>query len=197
MLDGVDARGGADPGAGQPGGVRGDLAAARVYRLHHPAHLVRAERGRGGVGAVQVELDEVGAVVELAERGGEQLVAVPRLHGQARRQQADRGDPGPGGAHVRPVPAALPAVADAEAERPGGGAGRIGAARGADVAGPAHAGAVLQLAVGFGHGEQAIGRVAAPVDPVRAAGQGEVAVPVDHPRHDRGAARVDDLGAAG
>ena len=94
----------------------------------------------------------------------------------------------------RPWPAALPAVADAEAERALGGAGPIGAAGRADVAGPAHAGAVLQLAVGFGHGEQAVGRVAAPVDPVRAAGQGQVAVPVDHPGHDRGAARVHDLG---
>jgi hypothetical protein len=96
-----------------------------------------------GVGAVQVELDEVGAVIELGQRGREQFVPVPGLHAETGRQQPGDSDPG------------------------------------------------------SGHGEQPVRRVAAPVDPVRAAGQGQVAVPVDHPGHDRGAARVHDLAVGG
>jgi hypothetical protein len=47
----------------------------------------------------------------------------------------------------------------------------------------------------LGHLQQVVGRVEAAVDPVRAAGQGQVAVAVHQAGHDRGAGGVDRLRA--
>ena len=94
---------------------------------------------------------------------------------------------------------AAPAVADAEGERRAHGRRPAGSGRGhrADVARPADPGARQEPRVGLGDLEQALGRVRAAVDPVRAAGHGQVAVGVDHAGHDRRAGGVDDLDGAG
>jgi hypothetical protein len=47
----------------------------------------------------------------------------------------------------------------------------------------------------IGDAEESVGRIIDPIDPVSAAGQGHVAVAVDHARDDRRAGGVDDLDA--
>ena len=67
--------------------------------------------------AVEVELDEVGAVVELADRGA--TSASPSATSTAQlAERAGSADPRPGRPDVRPARPAPRAVANAEAERP-------------------------------------------------------------------------------
>ena len=68
---------------------------------------------------VEVELEEVGAVVELADRVRQQLVGVVGHDGVRRRRQGSSlVEPRAGGADVRELRPRRPAVADAEAQRP-------------------------------------------------------------------------------
>ena len=55
----------------------GDPGAPRMNRQPHPTHVVDAEgRGLPALGTVEHDLDQVGAMVELLQRGCEQAVAV-------------------------------------------------------------------------------------------------------------------------
>jgi hypothetical protein len=56
----------------------GHLRAASVHRRDHLPHLVGGPRRGQRVGTIQVQLHEVGAVVQLAERGREQFARVAR-----------------------------------------------------------------------------------------------------------------------
>jgi hypothetical protein len=160
-------------------------------RLDDPGHLVSGP-GRGlRIGPVEVELHQVGTVIKLPERGGNQLITVVRLDGQPGGQQPRCRDPGARSPHVRPVPAAPPPVSNGDAQGPL--ATGIGAPRRPDIAGPPHAAAVLELAVGLRHSKQGLGRVTGPVDPMRTAGKRQMAVSVDQARHDGRTTGVDDL----
>ena len=69
VLKGVDSGLRADLRAGELAGVRGDPSAALVRGVDHGPHLADGKRGGVRVRSVEVQLHEVGAVVELPDRG--------------------------------------------------------------------------------------------------------------------------------
>ena len=77
--------------------------AARVHGLCHARDLVRRPRRYVHVRPVHVQLDEVGAGIQLADGGAEQLVRVAGLDRPVHRGHAGREQPAPGGAQVRSV----------------------------------------------------------------------------------------------
>src|SRR5207344_2377565 len=77
----------------------------------------RGPRRGQRVRPVQVQLDEVRAVLQLAYGRGHQLVGVAGLHRQPGWQHARHRDPGTRRPYVRPVTAPPPAVPDADADR--------------------------------------------------------------------------------
>ncbi|MBY8848627.1 hypothetical protein K7G98_08615 [Saccharothrix sp. MB29] len=158
---------------------------------HQRRHLVRAERRRVAVRAVEVELDQVRAVVELHPRRAEQVRAVRHLDRQTVRQRPGARDPRAGGPQVRPVRAARPRVAQPQAQRPLTARGGVRPAGRADVARPPDARAHHQLAVLLGDREQLLARVETALHPLRATGHAEVGVGVDHAGHERRPGRVD------
>ena len=94
---------------------------------------------------------------------------------------------------MRPPGASAGTVADAERQSPLLPVHGIPRDRRADVARPADTGLGHQGPIPRSGGDGDIGRITPARDPVRAAGQGQMAMPVDHARDDRRAARVDDL----
>ena len=149
-----------------------------------------------GLRPVQVELEQVGAVVELADREAQQLVGVVRLPRSGAGHRAGAVQPRPGCPDVREARTTPPPVAHAQAEGAQAPVDRVLHPRRPDVARPAHARRGHQARVALGDGEEPLGRIVDAIDPVGAAGQGQVAVAVDHARHERRAARVDDVGSA-
>ena len=144
------------------------------------------------VRAVEIELDEVGPIVELALGGRDERVTVRDLHPEL-AQPARSADPRPGGADVGPARPSTRAIADTQRERPLAPVDGIPRHGRPDVPCPAHAGQRHQRGVVRCGCDRDLRRVAAPIDPVRAARHREVAVTVDHARDDRRAAGVDDL----
>jgi hypothetical protein len=67
MLDAINARFGADPTAAEAPRVRSHLRSPLVGGGHDAPHLVGGPRRRVGLRSVEVELHEVGAVVELLQ----------------------------------------------------------------------------------------------------------------------------------
>src|SRR4051794_36540228 len=126
--------------------MRGYRRAAVVRCTDGGSDLLDREGGRLAVRPVQVELDEVGPIVKLLLDCGWQIGTVLKFNRESRRQAAGPGEPGAGGADVRAVGRAGPALSQHEAQRALA-ARRIGTARRADVAGPADAGASHQCAV--------------------------------------------------
>jgi hypothetical protein len=86
VLDAVDARLGRDPRAGEIAGVGGHLRAALVGRGDRGGTFGHAERSGVRVGTVEVELDEVRAVVELCSHGRDEVGGVLDLDSQTVRQ---------------------------------------------------------------------------------------------------------------
>ena len=193
VLDRVDAGRHAHPGAGKvaPNGPSPSRRGRAPSTTR--AHLVGGPRGDTGVRAVEIQLEQVGAVVELAKREREELVGViaPRRdRSPGHRPRAVQ--PRARGANVRV--ARIDRATDRgrrgsrPARRPSTGSSTRGAPTSRAQRTP---GCVMQPAVVLGDLEQPLGRVVDPVDPVRAAGQREVAVAIDHARHDRRATRID------
>ena len=161
-----------------------DPRAARVDGVGHRLHRRHAERRLlHTAGRVHVDLHEIGAEVELMERRVLQAIVIG---GDPHVRVAGLADPGPRDAHVR-IPA-LPRelVAHVERDRPA-----IGARR-ADVTSPQHARLDETVRVLTRDLPQHGRRIAAAHDPVTAALHREVAVAVDHARHDDRATGVDD-----
>jgi hypothetical protein len=127
-----------------------------VRQLDRRPDLADGERRGLPVRPVEVELDQVGAVVELPGDRGRQCVAVVDLDAEPARQPAGSDDPGPGGADVRVVAVAGPAVPDAEREGAHAAVDRIDSGGGADVAGPADAGRAEQPRVVLSRGDQPV-----------------------------------------
>lgn len=146
-------------------------------------HLGHRPRRDVRIGTLDVELHQVGAIVDLVLDHRLDVVAV--LDRDAELEARAPLDPGAGGADVRPIAASCPAIANGKRQRlpvPG---------RCADVAEPTHPGPKPELAVVLGDGEQLGCRVIDALDPVRASGERGVAVGVDQPRHQRRATGID------
>ena len=92
---------------------------------------------------------------------------------------------------------AVPAVAKPQRESALPPVEGIAPDRRADIPRPPNTRVGLQLRVVLGVAQQLLGGVVAAFDPVRSTREGEMAVAVDHARHDRGAAGVDHFRVAG
>src|SRR5205807_10546665 len=101
-------------------------------------------------------------------------------------------DPCPRDADLRPSKVRTPTFSHAEREGPPPSIPRIDGERRADVAGPSHARAAQEIAVVLRDLEQLFRRIGPAVDPMRASGQGQVAVRIDHLSDDRRSSGVDD-----
>ncbi len=162
--------------------------------------LTGGPRRRVRIRPVEVELQEVGAVVELADRVRQQLVGRcrPRPVCAAGGSVPRLVEPRAGGPDVREVRPRRPAIPNAEAQRPPPAVDRVLDVRRADVAGPADACAGQQPPLRSAtSSESSSGGSSMRSIQWAPPGQGDVAVAVDHARDDRGAARVDDLEAVG
>jgi hypothetical protein len=148
--------------------------------------------GASRIGSVHVQLHQVGPVVELLERQGQELVRVACLNAQPRGEGAGTGHPRSRGADLRVAPAAPPPVTQAEAERAPASVDRVDPHWCSHVAGPAHPGTREQPRVVLRGRQQHVGRIQPAVDPVGTTGHRHVAVGVHHARDDRAPARVDD-----
>ena len=159
-------------------------------------HLAQRPRRARRVARVEVDLHQVGAVVELPDRQRQQLVAVARLDPDAGRQGAGPRHPGPRGADRRELRAVL-AIGRGR-RSPGHGAGRPPDRRRPASRRRAASGCRRSRRGGRSppRTPQPLRRVGEAVEPSRPAGAGDVAVRIDHPRHDRGAGRVDHLRVA-
>jgi hypothetical protein len=173
-------------GHGSPAGVHG---------VDYLAHFISRPGRHPPLGPVQVQLDEVGPVVELSQRGGQQPVRILHLDGQAARKRRAFRQPGTRRADVRVLGVSLPAVSQVERERPLLAVARVGPPGRADVADPAHPGADQGRGIPLGGLQQRGRRVGAARYPLRAAWQGQVTVAVDHAGNDGGSACVDHLRA--
>ena len=118
MLDRVHAGRHADPRAGQVRRVGRHLRAAGMRGRDDRRDLVGAPRGDAGLRPVEIELEQVGAVIELAHRKPQQLVGVLRLDRSVAGHRPGAVQPCAGGADVRDARSAAPPVADAEAQCP-------------------------------------------------------------------------------
>ena len=197
VLQGVDSRLRARPGTRRVSAVGRHPSPAGVDGIDDAAQLTGGPGAHSRVRPVEVELDQVGSIVELADRRREQLVRIVGLHGQGREEPL-RHHPGPGRADVRIAGAAPPAVADPD----GHGAGTVPVAgirsgHGADVARPADPRPRQEPGVGLRVLEEVLGGVRGPIDPARAARHRQVAVGVNQAGDDRRTGGVDDLQAAG
>ena len=196
VLDRVDAAGDALDGARRAGPQCAVTRAPRAWAASTARAISSAVHGHDRrIGAVEVELDEVRAVVELADR---------RRRRARRRSRLDRSTPAaarrprrsriPAARMCGSADAAARAIADAEAERPPPAVDRIDevpARRRREPSARRRRSAAAALRSATSSSASAPSGDA--VDPVRAARQGQVAVAVDHARDDRRAARVDDL----
>lgn len=186
VLDGGNTSLDGGPCPMQRGGVGRHPGPALPCRHRGSPYLVGGERRGLPIGSVEIELDQVGPVVELRRHRRHQGVAVGDLDGAVEGSGA--GDPGAGGAHIGAVASTPPPVAYSQRERPDG--APIVAPGGADIPGPPHAGGDQAGSIVLGVPQQRGRLVVEMVDPVGSAGEGEVAVAVDHPGNERGPAGV-------
>lgn len=184
MLDAVDSAGNRRPDAWQVGGMGGNRHPPCRGNGDRTLHLAHRPRRRVAVRPFDVELDEVGAVVELLGDRGLDAVAVLRRN----RETKGSGpfDPAAGRPEVRPVAASPPGVADGQRQR------TVVAPRRPDVPEPADAGSVAEVAVLLGDLQQFLSGVIDAFDPMRPTGKGRVAVGVDQTGHHRCPTGVDD-----
>jgi hypothetical protein len=147
-----------------------------------------------GLGAVHVELQEVGTVVQLTSRVRHERIGVVGFDGvECRRERARPVEPRPADPQTGSIGPVPPALANPEAEGSCPAVGWVLQPRGPDVAGPAHPGLRQQIAVVLGNRQQACRRVIDALDPVRPARQRHMAVAVDEPRDDCRPSGDDDL----
>ena len=158
--------------------------------------LVDRPRGDVRLRAIEVQLDEVGPVVELAGHGGLELGRVGDLDGPVPLHRPGLEHPRARRPDVRIAGSPTPSIADAQGHGALPAIDRVDPHRRPDVAGPSDAGAGEQPRVRLGDLDETLRRVADPVDPVGTAGQGQVAVGIDHPGHDRRTGGIDH-GAVG
>src|SRR5213076_1568306 len=194
VLQRVDSAVDAHAGSRKEPGVRGHEGPSPVGHLHDRPHVLGGPRGLLLLGAVQVELEEVRAVVELRLGGCEEGRAVIRFDVEARLQHAAVRDPGARDPHLRAGRIGPPTFADPEGERSLATVPGVDRLRRPDVAGPTHARVGEEVAVVLRDLKQEGGSVEPAVDPMRPAGEGHVAVRVDHARDDRRSAGIDDAG---
>ena len=167
--------------------MRRDRRAPRMHRVDGRLQVGHGERRRAVPGGrVHVDLDQVRADVQLVQRGVPQIRPV---HGHPQIRVALLADPGPGDAHVRRALLATVLVAHADRERDAVGGRR------ADVTCPEDARLRESSRVVARDLPEHVRRIVAALDPVTSALHGEVAVAIDHCRHDRGAPGIDDLRA--
>jgi hypothetical protein len=194
VLERVHARGHALASTGQIARVRGHLDAAGMGRGDDGSKLGARPGRDAGLGAVQVELQEICPVVELAERQRQQLVGILRFDRSFAGHRSGPIDPCARGSHMREARPAAPAIPDSEAEGPDPAVNRIGDPRRTYVARPADAGAGHEPAVRLGDGQKPLGRIVYAGDPVGPARQRQVAVAIDHAGNESRAARIDYIG---
>src|SRR5262245_409671 len=159
----------------------------------HLAHLICRPGSGASLRPVQVELDQIRAVVQLTKSRGQQAVGVSDLNRQPGGPRARFGEPGPGSPDVRVLIATAPAVSQTERERAIAPVAGIRAPRRADIPDPADASADEGGGVLLRCLDQVGRRIAAAGDPLSAALQRQVAMAVDESRHDRRPARVNHL----
>src|SRR5207245_9095508 len=164
------------PGPDEASGVRGDLRAATVREFDDGPYVFGRPRRLLLLRSVEVELEEVRPVVELRRRGLQEGGAVVRLDREAPREDAAVADPGSRDPDPRSIRVRPPSFPNAEREGAPLSVPRIHGERGPDVAGPAHARAAQEVPVVLRDVEQFVRRIGTAVDPVRAAGKGDVAV---------------------
>ncbi len=196
MFEGIDSGVDPDPGSCEEAGMRGDLRTATVREFDDGPHVFRRPRRLFLLRSVQVELEEIRPVVELGRCGLEEGGAVIRFDREAPREDAAVADPGSRDPDPRSIRVRPPPFPHAERQGPLPSVPRIRGERGPDVAGPTHARAAQEFPIVLRDFEQFIRGIGPAVDPVRASGEGDVAVGVDHSRDDRRAACVDHVDVA-
>ena len=118
MFDGVDSGVGAHGRSRQTRGVRRDLRPSLVGSVDHRPRLVNRPRRCVGIGAVEVQLDEVRTVIELTHGGVEELAGIARFHGETGRECTGLGDPRARGSEVGDrATSRCPPVLDGQGER--------------------------------------------------------------------------------
>src|SRR6267143_6638590 len=147
--------------------MRGDLRTATVRELDPTAHVF----GRPGrlffLRPVEVELEEVRPILELARRGLQEGRAVIRFDREATCEDAAVANPRSRDADPRPIEIRSPPFSHAEREGPPLPIPRIDGKRRPDVAGPSHARAAQEVPVVLRDLEQLFRRIGAAVDPMR------------------------------
>ncbi len=177
--------------------MRGHADTTAVCGLDHCPHLVDGERCRLLVRAVEVELDEIGAVVELAHRRGQKSFTIRHFRAQALGQDACARDPCACCAHIWVLATTGPAIPHSKRQGAFAAIDRVGSCGRTDVTRPAHARRPQEPRVVLSDLHQPLGWIEATLDPVRATRHGQVAVAVDQAGDDRAAGRVNHLGVAG
>ena len=133
---------------------------------------------------------------ELRDRIRHQFVRVACLHGvECRAERAGFVEPRTRRTHVRVARPAAPPIPDAEGESARSAVDWIDQPGRTDVACPSDACRRQQTRIVLGNRCENLWGIVDPVDPVCAAWQGQVAVAVDHARHDRQPGGIDHLQA--
>src|SRR5437867_1393777 len=138
VFEGIDCGVNPDPGANEEAGMSGDLRAATVREFDDGPHVFRRPGRLFLLRSVEVELEEVRAVIELGRRGLEEGGAVIRLDREASREDAAVADPGSRDADPRSTHVRSPPFSHAKGEGAPPSIPWIHRERRPDVAGPSH-----------------------------------------------------------
>src|SRR5439155_14369416 len=144
---GIDSGVDPDPGANKEAGMSGDLRPATVREFDDGPNVFRRPGRLFLLRSVEVELEEVRAVIELGRRGLEEGGAIVRLDREASREDAAVADPGSRDADPRSTHVRSPPFSHAKGEGAPPSVPRIHGERGPDVARPTHARASQEIPV--------------------------------------------------